>query len=73
MTIAAVRGYCPAGGCILSLCCDARVVTEDCRMGLNEVALGIPVPKFWVKIMVNTVGGCEPEALSRCVLRALGA
>ena len=57
VTIAAVRGYCPAGGCVLSLCCDSRIVTEDCKMGLNEVALGIPVPKFWVTLMVSLIGG----------------
>lgn len=49
-TVAAVRGHCPAGGCILALTCDARIVTDDTKMGLNEVALGIAVPLFWAKV-----------------------
>merc|ERR1719446_2053195 len=36
LTIAAIAGACPAGGCCLSLCCDERVITEDGTMGLNE-------------------------------------
>merc|ERR1711874_818777 len=55
-TCAAVNGACPAGGCCLSLCCDYRVITKEGSMGLNEVALGIPVPKFWCELMANTVG-----------------
>ena len=41
------RGACPAGGCILALCCDERVMTDDSTscIGLNEVALGIAVPR----------------------------
>lgn len=40
VTVAAVAGACPAGGCCLALCCDLRVITADGAMGLNEVALG---------------------------------
>merc|ERR1719387_98519 len=25
-------------------------------MGLNEVALGIPVPRYWIDLMVSTIG-----------------
>ena len=34
---------------MLSLCCDYRVQTlhKTSTFGLNEVMLGIPVPKFW--------------------------
>jgi 3,2-trans-enoyl-CoA isomerase len=49
VTIAGIRGACPAGGAMLSLCCDYRVQTthKTSSFGLNEVMLGIPVPKFW--------------------------
>ena len=49
VTIAGIRGACPAGGAMLSLCCDYRVQTlhKTSTFGLNEVMLGIPVPKFW--------------------------
>eukprot|EP00210_Caulerpa_lentillifera_P009672 g9228.t1 len=46
ITVAAIRGECPAGGCALSLCCDYRLMTDFGRIGLNEVGLGIPVPHY---------------------------
>merc|ERR1719379_3395470 len=27
VTIAAINGACPAGGCLLALCCDYRIIT----------------------------------------------
>lgn len=36
VTIAAVRGACPAGGCCLALACDYRVLGDASRIGLNE-------------------------------------
>ncbi|KAK9858379.1 hypothetical protein WJX84_012149 [Apatococcus fuscideae] len=55
-TICAIRGACPAGGCILSLLCDGRIMTEAGTIGLNEVALGIPVPYYWVQVMCQLIG-----------------
>ncbi|TAH20241.1 MAG: enoyl-CoA hydratase/isomerase family protein [Cytophagales bacterium] len=54
--IAAITGHSPAGGCILAICCDYRVMAEGKYMiGLNEVPVGIIVPKhihslyaFWI-------------------------
>eukprot|EP00811_Abedinium_folium_P014890 NODE_23872_length_648_cov_2.287908.p1 GENE.NODE_23872_length_648_cov_2.287908~~NODE_23872_length_648_cov_2.287908.p1 ORF type:complete len:180 (+),score=49.45 NODE_23872_length_648_cov_2.287908:2-541(+) len=46
VTIAAVGGHCPAGGCLLALCSDYRIITTDADMGLNEVGAGIPVPFY---------------------------
>jgi len=44
-TIAAITGHAIAGGCILALCCDHRLIAAGRRlMGLNEVKLGVPVP-----------------------------
>ncbi|GIL99773.1 hypothetical protein Vretimale_4895 [Volvox reticuliferus] len=54
-TIAAIRGACPAGGCAISLCSDVRLITPEGSMGLNEVQLGIPVPKFWGLLMGRVV------------------
>lgn len=58
LTIAAIRGACPAGGTIVAMCCDWRIMANDVPgvMGLNEVALGIPVPHYWMKVMANTIG-----------------
>jgi enoyl-CoA hydratase len=45
-TVAYVNGHAIAGGCVLALCCDVRVMTprEGARIGLNEVALGLEFP-----------------------------
>ncbi|GIL42648.1 hypothetical protein Vafri_598 [Volvox africanus] len=56
VTIAAIRGACPAGGCAISLCSDVRLITPEGSMGLNEVQLGIPVPKFWGLLMGRVIG-----------------
>lgn len=63
LTVAAIAGACPAGGCCLSLCCDYRVITRDGSMGLNEVALGIPVPYFWIRLMEEVIGKRWTEKL----------
>ncbi|MFX0182720.1 MAG: enoyl-CoA hydratase/isomerase family protein [Candidatus Hodarchaeota archaeon] len=44
-TIVAIPGHAIAGGCILTLCCDYRLMAEGRKlMGLNEIKLGVPVP-----------------------------
>ncbi|XP_018541165.1 enoyl-CoA delta isomerase 1, mitochondrial isoform X1 [Lates calcarifer] len=58
VTIAAINGSSPAGGCLMSLTCDYRIMADNPRysIGLNETQLGIVAP-FWFKdTMVNTVG-----------------
>jgi len=55
-SIAAISGHSPAGGCVLSLCCDYRIMVEgEFIIGLNEVPVGIIVPEsifhlysFWI-------------------------
>lgn len=55
-SIAAITGHSPAGGCVLAICCDYRVMAEgDYIIGLNEVPVGIIVPSsifelysFWI-------------------------
>lgn len=40
--IAAISGHCPAGGTVVSLLCDQRLMAEgDFRIGLNEVQIGL--------------------------------
>jgi len=54
--ICAINGHSPAGGCVIALACDARVMAEGKYIiGLNEVPVGIIVPNsifnlysFWI-------------------------
>lgn len=54
--VAAISGHSPAGGCVLAIAADARVMAEgDYIIGLNEVPVGIIVPhgifdlySFWI-------------------------
>jgi enoyl-CoA hydratase/carnithine racemase len=56
-TVAAITGHAIAGGCILTLCCDVRVIAEGrTLMGLNEVLLGVPVPYPGDRILRDLVG-----------------
>lgn len=64
ITVAAIKGACPAGGCAISLCCDFRIMTKQGSIGLNEVLLGIPVPKFWADLMGRVVGVATAERLT---------
>ena len=44
-TAAAIGGHSVAGGCLLALTCDLRVMaTGQPRQGLSELNLGVPVP-----------------------------
>jgi enoyl-CoA hydratase/carnithine racemase len=62
---AAVTGHAPAGGAVLSLFCDYRVMSEgDFKIGLNEVPVGIPLPPVIFKAMRRVVGSRQAERLS---------
>lgn len=66
-TMAAVHGDTYAAACIMSLCCDYRIALGNTRLGLNEVALGIPVPAFWARLFVDITAkrARGEEALAR--------
>ncbi|CAA6799988.1 MAG: Enoyl-CoA hydratase (EC / Delta(3)-cis-delta(2)-trans-enoyl-CoA isomerase (EC / 3-hydroxyacyl-CoA dehydrogenase (EC / 3-hydroxybutyryl-CoA epimerase (EC, partial [uncultured Campylobacterales bacterium] len=44
-TIAVIDGVCLGGGFELALCCDYRIVTDNAKLGLPEVNLGV-LPGF---------------------------
>lgn len=62
--VAAIEGHSPAGGCILAMCCDYRIMaTGKAKIGLNETQLGFIVPKWVRNIFINTVGHRQAERL----------
>lgn len=50
------KGHAPAGGCVIALCTDYRVMKPNFKIGLNETMLGI-VPPFWVEDVTKAVIG----------------
>lgn len=45
-TAVAINGHSPAGGCLLSLCTEYRVMCKNFTIGLNETRLGIVAPTW---------------------------
>lgn len=55
--VAAINGHSPAGGCILALCCDYRVMAAgDYQIGLNEVPVGVVVPTGAYELYAGVIG-----------------
>jgi enoyl-CoA hydratase/carnithine racemase len=43
--VAAISGHSPAGGCVMAICCDYRLMADGPYIiGLNEIPVGIIVP-----------------------------
>nr|CAD7397419.1 unnamed protein product [Timema poppensis] len=61
-TVAAINGHSPAGGCLLALSCDYRVmVGPKYTIGLNETQLGIIAPRWFQDTMLNTIPRRQAE------------
>jgi 3,2-trans-enoyl-CoA isomerase len=61
---AAINGHGPAGGTVLALFCDWRVMAEgDWKMGFNEVQVGIPLPPVILSTLKRQVGARQAERL----------
>src|SRR6476646_6599982 len=55
--VAAMTGHAPAGGTVLALFCDWRVLAEgDYKVGLNEVQVGIRLPPVLLGGLRRLVG-----------------
>jgi len=45
--VASITGHAPAGGCILAICADYRIMAEGkYKIGLNEIPVGIMMPPY---------------------------
>ena len=66
---AAITGHSPAGGCVLALCCDYRVMARSpdpakpFAIGLNETQVGLSVPEGIQRLMRRVVGEHRSERL----------
>lgn len=61
---AAITGHSPAGGAVLALFCDRRIMAEgDFKIGLNEVQVGIPLPPVILTALRRAVGPRQAEDL----------
>jgi enoyl-CoA hydratase len=50
--VAAINGHAIAGGCILAAACDHRIMVEGSgRIGIPELAVGVPFPALPLQIM----------------------
>jgi len=67
--VAAIAGHSPAGGCVLALCCDYRIMARSpdparpFRIGLNEVQVGLAVPEGIQHLLRRVVGPRRAERL----------
>ncbi len=62
--VAAMAGHAPAGGCVLALCCDYRIMAEGpFRIGLNETQVGLAAPEGIQSLMARVVGPHRAERL----------
>jgi len=67
--VAALGGHAPAGGCVLALCCDYRVmarseeVDRPFRIGLNETQVGLVAPEGIQRLLRRVVGPYRAERL----------
>lgn len=60
LTAASINGHSPAGGCVLALTTDYRVMVNNpdrpFRIGLNESSLGMAAPVWIQKLMSDVIG-----------------
>nr|XP_023013139.1 enoyl-CoA delta isomerase 1, mitochondrial-like [Leptinotarsa decemlineata] len=60
-TVAVINGHSPAGGCLLALSCEYRVIVQNYGIGLNETQLGIVAPTWFISSMKNVIGQRKSE------------
>jgi enoyl-CoA hydratase/carnithine racemase len=63
--VAAITGHSPAGGAVMAIYCDQRVAAKgNFKIGLNEVRVGLPVPRVIYAALSRLVGPREAERLA---------
>ena len=63
--VAAITGHAPAGGAVLSIMCDYRVMADGAfKIGLNETQVGLAVPECIQAALRRLVGTYRAERLT---------
>ena len=63
--VAAMTGHSPAGGAVISIFCDYRIAAQGkFKIGLNEVQVGLPVPRVILGGLTRIVGTRQAERLA---------
>ncbi len=63
--VAAINGHAPAGGTVLPLFCDWRVMAEgEWKIGLSEVQVGLALPPVICSALARQVGPRQAERLA---------
>jgi enoyl-CoA hydratase len=60
--VAAIGGAAVAGGCILALTADHRLLRRGSPIGLNEVRIGVPIPGWVITLLRLSI---SPAAFTR--------
>ena len=69
LVVAAIAGHAPAGGCVLALCCDYRLMARSpdpakpFRIGLNETQVGLVAPEGIQRLLRRVVGPYRAERM----------
>ncbi len=59
--VAAINGHAIAGGCVLAMCADVRLMSGG-TIGLTELAVGVPFPVAALEICRYSMGISAPRA-----------
>jgi 3,2-trans-enoyl-CoA isomerase len=61
---AAITGHAPAGGAVVSLFCDYRIMSQgNFKIGLNETRVGLMVPEVIRRALIRLTGQHKAERL----------
>ncbi|HLF56669.1 MAG TPA: enoyl-CoA hydratase/isomerase family protein [Thermoanaerobaculia bacterium] len=62
--VAAITGHAPAGGAVMAIFCDHRVMADgDFKIGLNEVRVGLSLPRAIASALELVVGARQAMRL----------
>jgi enoyl-CoA hydratase len=61
-TVAAINGHAIAGGCVLALACDLRLMSGG-TIGLTELTVGVPFPTSAVEVVRHALGSRAGQVL----------